>query len=99
MQWVGARSYSLYLWHWPLLIIAAQYVGDDLSRLQSTGLLLLAVVASALTYRFLENPVRRAPLLASRTGLSLALGAALVVGTVFLAQCFIATHNGTWNPF
>jgi peptidoglycan/LPS O-acetylase OafA/YrhL len=98
MQWIGARSYSLYLWHWPLLIIAAQYVGDDLSRWQNTGLLLLAVIASALTYRLVENPVRRAPFLASRTGLSLAIGAALVLGTVFVAQCFIALHNGTWNP-
>jgi peptidoglycan/LPS O-acetylase OafA/YrhL len=99
MQWIGARSYSLYLWHWPLLIVAAQYVGDDLSRWQSTGLLVLAVIASALTYRLVENPVRRAPFLASRTGLSLAMGAALILGTVVVAQCFIALHNGTWNPF
>jgi peptidoglycan/LPS O-acetylase OafA/YrhL len=99
MQWVGARSYSLYLWHWPLLIIAARYVGDDLTRWQTTGLLLVAVVASALTYRLVENPVRRAPFLASRTGLSLAVGAVLILGTVFVAQCFIAAHNGTWNPF
>ena len=27
MQWIGARSYSLYLWHWPFLIIAAEYLG------------------------------------------------------------------------
>jgi peptidoglycan/LPS O-acetylase OafA/YrhL len=99
MRWVGARSYSLYLWHWPLLIIAAQYRGDDLTRWQTTGLLLAAVIASALTYRLVENPVRRAPFLTSRTGLSLAVGAALILGTVFIAQCFIATHNGTWNPF
>jgi peptidoglycan/LPS O-acetylase OafA/YrhL len=99
MQWVGARSYSLYLWHWPLLIIAAQYVGDELSRWQNTGLLLIAVIASALSYRLVENPIRRARVLTSRTGLSLAIGAALIVGTILLAQCFIATHHGTWNPF
>jgi peptidoglycan/LPS O-acetylase OafA/YrhL len=99
MQWVGARSYSLYLWHWPLLIIAAQYVGDELSRWQNTGLLLIAVIASALSYRLVENPIRRARVLTSRIGLSLAIGAALIVGTILLAQCFIATHHGTWNPF
>ena len=99
MQWLGARSYSLYLWHWPLLIIAAQYVGDELSRWQNTGLLLIAVIASALSYRLVENPIRRARVLRSRTGLSLAIGAALIVGTILLAQCFIATHHGTWNPF
>jgi peptidoglycan/LPS O-acetylase OafA/YrhL len=99
MQWVGARSYSLYLWHWPLLVIAAQYLGHDLSTGPSTGLLLLAVIASALTYRLVENPIRRARTLTSRTGLSLAIGAALILGTVVIAQGFIATHGGSWNPF
>jgi peptidoglycan/LPS O-acetylase OafA/YrhL len=99
MQWLGARSYSLYLWHWPLLLIPAQYVGGQLTRWQVTGLLLVAVVASAVTYRLVENPIRRAKLLTSRTGLSLALGAVLILGTVFIAQCFIASHHGTWNVF
>jgi peptidoglycan/LPS O-acetylase OafA/YrhL len=99
MQWVGARSYSLYLWHWPLLLIPALYVGSELSRWQNTGLLFLAVIASALTYRLVENPIRRARFLTSRTGLSLAFGAALILGTVFVAQWFIATHYGVWRFF
>jgi peptidoglycan/LPS O-acetylase OafA/YrhL len=100
MQWLGARSYSLYLWHWPVLIIAAQYAGkDELSRWQNTGLLLIAVVASALSYRLVENPIRRARVLRSRTGLSLAIGAALILGTIAVAQWQIATHYGTWNLF
>ncbi|MDT5067611.1 MAG: hypothetical protein QOK02_3766 [Mycobacterium sp.] len=99
MQWLGARSYSLYLWHWPILIIAAQYAGHDLSVWQNAGLLLLAVFASALTYRLVENPVRRARVLISRTGLSLAVGALLIVATIAIAQWQIAAHYGTWNPF
>lgn len=99
MQWVGARSYSLYLWHWPLLIIPAQYAGRNLSVLENTGLVLLTVVASAATYRFVENPVRRARLFASRTGLTLTLGAVLVTLTILLAQWQLAAHYGTWNVF
>lgn len=98
MQWIGARSYSLYLWHWPLLIIATQYALVDLSAWQSTGLLVAAVVATDLTYRLLENPVRRSQFLSRRTGLSLLLGAVLIVGTVAVAQCFIAKNGGGWNP-
>jgi peptidoglycan/LPS O-acetylase OafA/YrhL len=97
MQWIGARSYSLYLWHWPFLIIAAQYAAHDLSAMQNAGLLLLALAATALTYRFIENPVRRARVLATRTGLTLALGAVLIVVTVATAQWQIATHYGTWD--
>ena len=99
MQWVGARSYSMYLWHWPLLIIPAQYATRELSAFQNTAWVLLAVVASAITYRLVENPVRRSKLLASRTGLSLAIGAILVGLTIFLAQWQIASHYGSWNVF
>ena len=97
MRWIGARSYSLYLWHWPFLIIAAEYLGHDLSTNQNAGLLLLALAATAITYRLIENPVRHARVLARRTGLTLAIGAVLVVVTVGIAQWRIATHNGTWN--
>jgi hypothetical protein len=31
MQWLGARSNSLYLWHWAILVIAAQYAAHHLS--------------------------------------------------------------------
>ncbi len=99
MQWLGARSYSMYLWHWPLLIIPAQYATKELGAVQNTGWVLLTVVASAITYRLVENPVRRSKLLAPRSGLTLALGLALIAVTIFLAQWQIASHYGSWDPF
>ena len=99
MQWLGARSYSLYLWHWPILTIAAQYFVRHMSGAQTTGLLLLAILASTLSYRLVENPVRRARSLSARPGLSLAVGAALTAITIALAQCFIVHNGGTWNSF
>jgi peptidoglycan/LPS O-acetylase OafA/YrhL len=98
MQWVGARSYSLYLWHWPILIIAAQYAGHHLSPWQNSGLLLTAVAASTITFRWVENPVRNSQVLKSRTGLTLALGVVLILSTIAVAQWQIASHYGTWNP-
>jgi len=86
LQWVGARSYSLYLWHWPFLVIAAEYLRRPLSFTESGGLLLLALAATAATYRLIENPVRRARILAHHTGLTFALGALLIVGTLGIAQ-------------
>jgi peptidoglycan/LPS O-acetylase OafA/YrhL len=98
MQWIGARSYSLYLWHWPILMIAAQYAGHRLSAWQISGLLLAAVAASAITFRLVENPVRNSRALKSRTGLTLAIGIVLSLLTILVAQWQIAAHFGTWNP-
>ena len=98
MQWLGARSYSLYLWHWPILTIAAQYAGHHLSTWQNSGLLLGAVVASAITFRLVENPVRNSRVLKSRTGLTLAIGLVLTLFTIAVAQWQTASHFGTWNP-
>ena len=94
MQWFGARSYSLYLWHWPILTIAAQYSVRHLSGWQTTGLLLLTILASALSYRLVENPVRRARSLTARPGLSLAVGAALIAITIALAQVVHRPQTG-----
>ena len=97
MQWLGARSYSLYLWHWPILMIAAQYAGHHLSTWQNSGLLLGAVAASAITFRLADNPCGT-PASESRTGLTLAIGVVLILLTIAVAQWQIASHFGTWNP-
>ncbi len=57
---VGDWSYSLYLWHWPLLVIPVQYLGHRLDLVEKLGVLALAFVLSALSYRFVENPFRSA---------------------------------------
>lgn len=96
MQWLGARSYSLYLWHWPLLVIAAQSAGHGLSVWQNLAWVGVAIVASALTYSLVENPVRFARPLMQRPWLSVGMGVALIAGTVLIAQWQIADHYGTW---
>jgi peptidoglycan/LPS O-acetylase OafA/YrhL len=55
---VGDRSYALYLWHWPLLIIAAEYAGHDLSIGVKLGLMVAAFVVSCISYALVENPIR-----------------------------------------
>jgi len=67
LRWFGRISYSLYLWHWPILVLGPMalgvasseegIVGDELSvRMALVG---LAVVLAALTWRFVEEPFRR----------------------------------------
>lgn len=65
---LGRISYSLYLWHWPILIIVAEWAGR--SSLPVGDNLLLLVVAGALstlTYRLVEQPFRHRHLPSART--------------------------------
>ena len=59
-QWLGAISYPLYLWHWPVLVIPAIYIGEELGSLQITLLLALTVILAGLTHRYVEAPLRDA---------------------------------------
>lgn len=79
MQWIGARSYSIYLWHWPALIIGEAALDGPLSVGERVGLIALSMLAADLSFRFVENPIRHSNKLASRNSASLALGAGLIV--------------------
>ena len=61
VQRLGDLSYSFYLWHWPVLVFAKQYaltLERELSVFELAGLLLLSLLLAALSWRFVELPVR-----------------------------------------
>jgi peptidoglycan/LPS O-acetylase OafA/YrhL len=87
-RWLGRRSYSWYLWHWPFLAIAAAYAGTQLSLTTNLILVLLALVLSAATYSLVENPIRHSRWLASRPHISIIGAALLVVTCVALTYLF-----------
>jgi peptidoglycan/LPS O-acetylase OafA/YrhL len=74
---VGDLSYSLYLWHWPLLILVPVALGRPVGMPMRLGLVGLSVLLAAATLRLVENPVRRAVIL-RRPRRALPLGAVLV---------------------
>jgi peptidoglycan/LPS O-acetylase OafA/YrhL len=60
MQWIGARSYGIYLWHWPVMALTRPGVDVALSRWILVPLQIAAAVAlAAASYRWVEQPVRR----------------------------------------
>jgi peptidoglycan/LPS O-acetylase OafA/YrhL len=57
LLWLGLRSYSFYLWHWPVLVMTRPGVDIDLPRGILIPLqLLLCLVLADLSYRFIELP-------------------------------------------
>ena len=78
MRWLGTRSYSLYLWHWPVLVIAEAHLERSLTGPEKVAAVAAVVVLSEAGYRIIEHPIRSSPRLIARRGLSLAMGASLV---------------------
>lgn len=62
LTWVGRRSYGIYLWHWPVIVIIGQDMRTNpgtFEHVVSRLWCLLVIVAVAdLSYRFVEAPIR-----------------------------------------
>ena len=83
VRWIGKLSYSLYLWHWPILIVAAEYAGKTtLSVKDNLGWDFVALLASVVTYFLIEKPIRHAAYLRASRWASVGLGVLLVVVTL-----------------
>jgi peptidoglycan/LPS O-acetylase OafA/YrhL len=61
-QWLGAISYSLYLWHWPVLLLPSIYLGRPLAGNEKTLCVVVTIILAHLTYKFVEQPIRYANL-------------------------------------
>jgi len=77
LQWIGARSYAIYLWHWPALILSEAKWGP-LDAPERTVVMTVAVLLAVLAHALVENPVRHSRYLGARARRSYALGVALV---------------------
>jgi peptidoglycan/LPS O-acetylase OafA/YrhL len=93
IQWMGKLSYSLYLWHWPILIIAAQHVGHPLSVEENLLWVLFALALSVGSYFLIENPIRHWKFLTRSGARSVALGGLLIALSIGLATFEIASHH------
>ena len=82
LQWIGARSYSIYLWHWPVLIIAESHAARALTVTERLIAIAASVIAASLSHHFLENPVRHSVSLQAKPRLALMVGGALIVLSV-----------------
>ena len=63
LKYIGTRSYGLYLWHWPIFIVATALYPAAVYSLQywvrSALCVLVTLLICELSYRFLETPVRK----------------------------------------
>ncbi|SBS74345.1 Acyltransferase 3 [uncultured Microbacterium sp.] len=97
MRWIGDISYSLYLWHWPLIVVGTYLLGGDLRVRYGLLIVAFAVLPAWLSYRFIENPFRDWHWVKRSSRRSLLAGAGLMAATAVVASVvFVAP--ATLNP-
>ncbi|MEU2043547.1 acyltransferase family protein [Nocardia niwae] len=74
LQAIGRLSYSWYLWHWPVLVLAPHALGHPLGLVGSLAAVAMAGGLALLTKRLIEDPVRFAARLRGSGPLGLACG-------------------------
>jgi peptidoglycan/LPS O-acetylase OafA/YrhL len=101
LRWVGVRSYGIYLWHYPIIVLTTPANGRD-SLARGAWQVAAAFGVAALSWRFIEEPVRHGAIgrwLAQTRSAGWRLGAAgrrtwltvvASVGVVALASCGLA---------
>jgi len=95
MTFIGRISYSLYLWHLPLLAFCRILAGRSLTTLEVSGVLAATVVAACSTYYLVENPIRFGRSRRAVTPVLLtALAVVAVLGVTFARQWLPARLSG-----
>jgi len=92
LVFVGLISYSLYLWHWPLLALGNYWGLSDASVGRQAALLLASAVLSVATWRWVERPFRNRSVLPGRRRLFVAAGCA--VAALVAAGMAVVVANG-----
>ncbi|PZP56687.1 MAG: hypothetical protein DI586_02860 [Micavibrio aeruginosavorus] len=78
----GKISYSLYLWHWPLIVFFTYAAPVELSGLWRAGILIFCIGISVLSWRYIEQPARNSALWSRRK---------LFLVSFMISLCFIGT--------
>ena len=86
VQWLGDISYSLYLWHFPPVVIYVALVGAQPDLPSGLGLALIALVLASLSYYLVEQPVRQSRWLKRSSRRTLVAGG-VAMGLAALLAC------------
>jgi peptidoglycan/LPS O-acetylase OafA/YrhL len=92
VQYLGNVSYSVYLWHWPLLIFAPFVVDRTLHPETGFAILGLTILAAALSKLLVEDPVRLGSFFTSRGGRWTFAAAAAGTGVVLVVAAGATSH-------
>lgn len=63
LRWMGVRSYGIYLWHYPIITLTTPKVNvGEFSLTRAILQFLLIIIAAQISWKFIEDPIRRGAL-------------------------------------
>lgn len=94
-RFLGRISYSLYLWHWPLVVLPTAMAGATLPLPVRVALMLAAIPIAYASQRWLEDPIRRGRFvgIVPRRNLVLAGALSIAVATTSFGLGFVTTQR------
>jgi hypothetical protein len=76
LVWIGLLSYSLYLWHWPILVLYRYAISKPFGMADAAMVAIATLLASILSWKYVEQPIRTRSLLGKRAGIYLVAASA-----------------------
>jgi peptidoglycan/LPS O-acetylase OafA/YrhL len=62
LRWIGVRSYGIYLWHWPIIVLTAPALDQEPTLTLQALQVAATIIVAAISWRFVEEPIRRGAL-------------------------------------
>jgi peptidoglycan/LPS O-acetylase OafA/YrhL len=90
MRFLGRISYSLYLWHWPILVLPAAAIEGSLPLVARLALIGASIAVATASQRWVEDPIRHGRFVGRKVGRTLALA-----GTTSLVVALLAVGVGS----
>lgn len=90
IQWIGNISYSVYLWHFPLIVLLPIFIKHDIEgphgKLIKLGIIAITLILAQLSYRYVEETTRKVRIKTRYVYLLFVLATSLVAGGGFALQ-------------
>ena len=98
LVFVGLISYSLYLWHWPLLVFVKYLVGENVGLEGRLSIGFASLVLATLSWRFVETPFRSGARITTRQRLLFSSAALALLCSMVVAVLISHGLQGRYNP-
>lgn len=91
--WIGDNSYAMYLWHWPLIVLLPFLLGHQLGNSSKFWILIVVIVLSGLTTRFVDKPFRIVSISKPKLYRTYIAGSFMIISVCIVSLIIISTQS------